>query len=101
VGRPRVPDRLALEGIVYYVLRSGIPWNMLPKQFGCCGVTYWRHLRDGRKVGGFERLHQALLDQLGKAGQMVDDYSGAAILPQDFEFGGAVSQRHPEAQGWA
>jgi transposase len=37
-GRPRVPDRTALEGIVY-VLRSGIPWRMLPKEFGCSGVT--------------------------------------------------------------
>jgi transposase len=37
-GRPRVPDRAALEGIVY-VLRSGIPWRMLPEEFGCSGVT--------------------------------------------------------------
>jgi transposase len=33
VGRPRVPDRSALEGIVY-VLRGGISWSMLPKEFG-------------------------------------------------------------------
>ena len=44
-GRPRVPDRSALEGIVY-VLRSGIPWRMLPEEFGCSGVTCWRRLRD-------------------------------------------------------
>jgi transposase len=37
-GRPRVPNRYAFEGIVY-VLRSGIPWRMLPKEFGCSGVT--------------------------------------------------------------
>ena len=30
-GRPRVPDRAALEGIVY-VLRSGIPWRMPPEE---------------------------------------------------------------------
>ena len=45
-GRLRVPDRAALEGIVY-VLRSGIPWRLLPKEeFGCSGVTCWRRLRD-------------------------------------------------------
>ncbi len=34
-GRPRVPDRAALAGIVY-VPRAGIPWGMLPKKaFGC------------------------------------------------------------------
>lgn len=44
-GRPRLPARAALAGIVY-VLRSGIPWRMLPKEFGCSGVTCWRRLRD-------------------------------------------------------
>src|SRR5215211_4428074 len=30
-GRPRVPDRAALTGIVF-VLRSGIPWDLLPHE---------------------------------------------------------------------
>jgi transposase len=30
-GRPRVPDRAALTGIVF-VLKSGIPWEMLPQE---------------------------------------------------------------------
>jgi transposase len=34
-GRPRIPDRVCLKGIVF-VLRSGIPWEMLPKGL-CCG----------------------------------------------------------------
>ena len=33
-GRPRVPDRDALAGIIF-VLKSGIPWEMLPKEMGC------------------------------------------------------------------
>ena len=28
-GRPRIPDRAALTGILF-VLKSGIPWEMLP-----------------------------------------------------------------------
>ena len=28
-GRPRVPDRACLTGIIF-VLKSGIPWEMLP-----------------------------------------------------------------------
>ena len=32
-GRPRIPDRAVLAGIVY-VLKSGVPWRMLPKELG-------------------------------------------------------------------
>ena len=33
-GRPQVPDRAALAGIIY-VLKTGIPWGMLPREMGC------------------------------------------------------------------
>ena len=33
-GRPAVPSRAALNGILF-VLRSGIPWEMLPREMGC------------------------------------------------------------------
>jgi transposase len=33
-GRPRVPDRAALTGILF-VLRSGCPWEALPAELGC------------------------------------------------------------------
>ncbi len=32
--RPRVDDRAALTGIIF-VLKSGIPWEMLPQEMGC------------------------------------------------------------------
>ena len=37
-----MPDREALSGILF-VLRSGIPWEMLPKEMGCgSGMRlYW------------------------------------------------------------
>ena len=45
-GRPRVPDRAALTGIIF-VLQTGIPWEYLPPEMGCgSGVTCWRRLRD-------------------------------------------------------
>ena len=64
-GRPRVPDRAALSGIVF-VLRTGIPWGMLPNELGFgSGVTCWRRFRDGQKAGVWHRLHCVLLDKLG------------------------------------
>jgi transposase len=33
-GRSRITDRAALTGILF-VLKSGIPWEMLPQEMGC------------------------------------------------------------------
>lgn len=76
-GRPRVSDRAALTGIIF-VLKSGIPWEMLPPEMGCgSGVTCWRRLRDWQEAGVWERLHRTLLDRLGAAGQI--DWSRACV----------------------
>lgn len=79
-GWPRVPDRAALTGILF-VLKSGIPWEMLPQEMGCgCGMTCWRRLRDWQEAGVWERLHQVLLGQLGQADQI--DWSRASVDSQ-------------------
>src|SRR4051812_32460263 len=66
-GRPPVDDRKVLAGILF-VLKSGIPWAMLPQEMGCSsGMTCWRRLRAWQKAGIWERLHRALLDRLGRA----------------------------------
>ena len=69
-GRPRVDNRAALSGIIF-VLKSGIPWEMLPQEMGCgSGVTCWRRLREWQEAGVWERLHHVLLDRLGEADQI-------------------------------
>ena len=76
-GRPRLPDRPALAGIIF-VLKSGIPWAMLPPELGCgSGVTCWRRLRDWQAAGVWERLHRVLLDKLGAADQI--DWDRASL----------------------
>ena len=64
-GRPRVLGKAALEGIIY-VLKSGVPWRMLPKEFGCSGVTCWRCLRGWQEAGVWRRARHLLLNKLGR-----------------------------------
>jgi transposase len=77
-GRARIDDRAALAGIVYQ-LQTGIPWRLLPaRQLGCGSpTTCWRRLRDWQRAGVWQRLHQRLLDQLGRNGQL--DWSRASL----------------------
>src|SRR5438093_1384457 len=75
-GRPRVPDRAALTGIIF-VLKTGIQWEYLPQEMGCgSGMTCWRRLRDWQRAGVWRRLHHELLNRLGEAGRL--DWSRAS-----------------------
>ena len=75
-GRPPISDRAALTGVLF-VLKSGLPWEMLPAEMGCgSGMTCWRRLRDWNDAGVWMRLHQVLLDELHEAGEI--DWSRAA-----------------------
>ena len=76
-GRPRLSDRAALTGIIF-VLRTGIPWEMLPQELGCgSGMTCWRRLRDWQAAGVWQRSHHALLDRLGDRDRI--DWSRASL----------------------
>jgi transposase len=76
-GRPRVPDRACLTGIVF-VLKTGIQWESLPQELGCgCGMTCWRRLRDWQDAGVWWELHRVLLDRLGETDRI--DWSRASV----------------------
>jgi transposase len=76
-GRPRIDDPAALSGIVF-VLKGGIPWEMLPIEMGCgSGSTCWRRLRDWQEAGVWEKLHRVLLDRLGVAAEI--DWERASL----------------------
>ena len=81
-GRPRIPDRAALTGILF-VLRSGTPWELLPQEMGCgSGMTCWRRLRDWQRAGVWDRLQRVLLDRLGRRNAI--DFRRAALDSASF-----------------
>jgi len=65
-GRKRVDNRKALTGILL-VLKTGMQWEDLPQEMGCCGMTCWRRLKEWQDAGVWEQLHKILLDLLNEA----------------------------------
>jgi transposase len=69
-GRRRVPDRQALQGILF-VLYTGIAWRHLPLELGFgSGSTCYRRMVEWQQAGVWERLHALLLAELQAAGEL-------------------------------
>lgn len=60
VGRPVVPYRQALDGILY-VLRTGCQWKMLPKKEYGSGSTCHRRFQEWNKLDVFKNTWIKLL----------------------------------------
>jgi transposase len=69
-GRKRLPDRLALQGILF-VLHTGVAWRHLPPELGFgAGSTCHRRMDQWQRAGVWERLHAVLLAELNAAGEL-------------------------------
>lgn len=66
-GRPRVPNRTVLNGILY-VLRTGCQWKMVPREYSS-GSTCHRRFQTWVRAGIFERIWRVCL-------QHYDDLQG-------------------------
>ncbi len=76
-GRPRTSDRDVLEGIAF-VLSNGIGWTTLPTELGYgSGWTCRRRMHEWAEAGVFDRLHTAVLNELGSEGQL--EWSRASL----------------------
>jgi transposase len=60
-GKPRADDRRTIDAILF-VLKTGIPWNDLPEEYGD-DVTAWRRLRDWDEKGVWKRIMDALISR--------------------------------------
>ena len=66
-GHPRCNDRRCLEGVLY-VLRGGIAWRLLPKEFGVSPCTCWRRFNEWTNAGVWDKVHRKLLTNIGQRG---------------------------------
>lgn len=63
MGRPTEVDLHRIAAGIFYVLRTGCPWNALPReQFGAPGTVYY-YFRQWRDANVFERLWAKALDR--------------------------------------
>jgi transposase len=102
-GRPRrISDQAAFTGILF-VLKSGIPWEMLPQELGCgSGMTCWRRLRDWQNAGVWGRLHRVLLQRLQDVGRI--DWGRASLDSASVPAPGGANRRvrtRRTAASWA
>lgn len=67
-GRPWKPHRCIINGILF-VLQTGIPWEDLPAEFGKFKTVYNR-FRRWVKSGLWQRIFEAVIDRLLKAGEI-------------------------------
>src|SRR3954451_24450885 len=75
--RKRLPDRQALQGILF-VLCTGTPWMHLPQELGFgSGYTCWRRLDQWQRAGVWNKLHALLLTRLRAAGEI--EWSRAVV----------------------
>ena len=75
-GTAPLDDRAVFTAIVF-VLTSGCAWRHLPPSFGVSVPTAHRRFTAWTEAGLWPKLHRAVLDRLGAAGDI--DWS-AAIL---------------------
>ena len=68
MGRPRMDDRQAMTAI-FYVLRTGIQWNALPRSLGASSTVHDRFC-EWTEEGVFERIWQAGLLKCDKENRL-------------------------------
>ena len=63
LGRPRIHSTREILDAVFYLLKSGCPWRLLPKDFPPWQTVYW-WFRRWRTDGTFEQLNAVLREAL-------------------------------------
>ncbi len=75
-GRPRKHPLREILNAIFYVIRTGCQWRLLPQEFPVWKTTY-HDFRVWRKAGFWEQMHHTLREQLrGVLGRPVQPSAG-------------------------
>jgi putative transposase len=90
-GRPRSTDMREVVNAIFYVLRGGISWRMLPADFPNWKTVY-HYFREWRITGLWKRIHDRLRSLCRKKARRHSQPSAAIIDSQSVkcaDMGGA------------
>ena len=62
-GRPRIHSLREILNAIFYIVKSGCPWRLLPHDFPPWKTVY-HYFRAWRLNGTWERMHQALRERV-------------------------------------
>ena len=65
-GRPRTTDMREVLNAIFYLLRSGGAWRLLPHEFPAWQTVY-AYFRQWRNAGVWEQIHATLRDHVRRA----------------------------------
>jgi putative transposase len=78
-GRPRSTDERELLNAIFYMLRAGCAWRLLPHDFGIAWETVYAYTHDWREDGTIKCMHDFLRSEVRqRAGK--EETPSAAIL---------------------
>jgi putative transposase len=62
-GRPRIHSLREILNAIFYIVKSGCPWRLLPHDFPPWKTVY-HYFRTWRLHGAWERMHRALRERV-------------------------------------
>lgn len=96
-GRPRMEDRKAFEAIIY-VLRTGIQWNALPREWGASSTVHDR-FQEWEQADFFKALWQVGLSEYDDLQGIEWEWQSVDGAMTKAPFGHAASGANPTDRG--
>src|SRR5450755_1582040 len=62
-GRPRTTNLRAVMNAIFYLLRTGCQWRLLPHDFPAWGTVYY-YFRSWEAAGVWVQLHRTICEQV-------------------------------------